>query len=68
MEEELITIGFDKGEADFGVRGDIVDLPIEKLKELREMIVVAIYVAENMWRKHNEVKAQTNLPPTEDGK
>ena len=53
MERELITIGFNKdGEADFGIRGDVIDLSLEQMQELRAMIPVAIWCAENIWRQH----------------
>ncbi len=56
MNKELITIGFDKnGEADFGINGDLAQLPLEKMKQLREMIPVAIGVAEDMWRREQDV-------------
>jgi len=55
MKRELITIGFNKnGEADFGVRGDLIDLSLEKFNELRIMIPVAIGIAEDMWRRNRE--------------
>jgi len=54
MKSDLITIGFDKnGESDFGVNCSITELTIEQLNELRQMIPVAIYTAENMWRRFN---------------
>lgn len=57
MIENLITIGFDKhGEADFGINCSISDLSLSKLNELRQMIPVAIYIAEDMWRRNNKNK------------
>lgn len=61
MDRPLITIGFDKnGDADFGVRCDIMALTIEQMNELRIMTISAISCAENMWRReqeqHQEVK------------
>jgi hypothetical protein len=50
MEQPLITIGFDKGEAEFGIRGDLADLSFDRMQELRAMIPVAIAQAEIMWR------------------
>ncbi len=56
MKREIITIGFDKnGEADFGIRADIEQLSLEELKELREIIIVAIYIAEDMWRRSHPI-------------
>ncbi len=55
MKKELITIGFDKnGEADFGIRGDLAELSLEKLNELRAMIPVAIWCAEDMWKRNQK--------------
>ena len=64
MNKPLITIGFNKhGEADFGINCDIKDLSFKKLEQLRGMIPVAIYVAENMWRGENEPVCYTEKPP-----
>lgn len=52
MKKAIISIGFDKnGDADFRVAGDIGDLTLERMKELRAMIPVAIGVAEDMFRR-----------------
>ena len=60
MKKEIITIGFDKnGEVDFGVNCSISELSLKQLKEIREMIVVAIWCAEDMWRRNNQ---PTNQP------
>lgn len=54
MENPLITIGFNEdGEADFGIRGDFSNISFEKLVKIRAMIPVAIYIAEDMWRRVN---------------
>ena len=54
MEKPIIQIGFDKnGDADFSVSGTMGGLSFEELKALRAMIPVAIYVAEDMWRRNN---------------
>jgi hypothetical protein len=54
MKDVLIEIGFDKnGEADFGVYGHFAALSLEKLNQIRQIIPVAIYVAEEDWRLHN---------------
>ncbi|HEX9503593.1 MAG TPA: hypothetical protein VF974_04715 [Patescibacteria group bacterium] len=60
MEKSLITIGFDKnGEAEFGILMSLADLSREQLKELREIIVVAIYEAEDIWRRaHQDTSAK----------
>jgi hypothetical protein len=49
---DLIKVGYHKGKMDFGVTS-VGDLTYEQLKEMREMIVVAIGVAENMWKKNH---------------
>lgn len=51
-EQSLISVGYHKGEMDFGVSGLVGELSLEKMKELREMIVVAIGVAEDMWKRN----------------
>ena len=53
-EQDLITIGYHKGEMDFRVSAVIGTLDYKQLKELREMIIVAIYVAEDMWRRNQK--------------
>ncbi len=56
-DNNLITIGFDKnGECDFGVKADFAELTIKQLNEIRQMIPVAIYIAEDMWRRNNSNK------------
>ena len=59
-EDNLITIGRDYkyGGFDFGVRGDIQDLTVEEMNQLRAMIVVAIGTAEDIWRRANEKRSQ----------
>lgn len=60
IKKQLLEIGYDKnGELDFGVSCLVGELTIEKLKELREMIVVTIYVAEDMWRRKEGNKTQS---------
>lgn len=70
MKDAIITIGFDKnGQADFGIRGDIVDLSLEDMNELRRMIPVAIGVAEDMFRRayaERGLLAMQLKPPTEE--
>lgn len=62
MMENIITIGFNKGEADFGINGSISNLSFEKLQELRAIIPVAIYVAEDIWRRNNQPLASNSTP------
>lgn len=56
-DKDLITIGYYRGEMDFGVNCSVEDLPLEELKKLREMIVVAIWCAEDMWRRNRPNEA-----------
>ena len=53
-DKNIITIGWHKGELDFGISGEILSLDLEQMNKLREMIVVAIGTAENMWRRERE--------------
>ena len=55
--KEIITIGYHKGEMDFGVNGSVVDLSLEELNQLRIMTCVAIQQAQNMWSRGNEEPA-----------
>ena len=54
-EIDLITIGYHKGELDFGVNCSIEELSFEQMEDLRAIICVAIGRAENMWRKGHEI-------------
>lgn len=59
MKKLLIEIGYDKnGELDFGVVGTVATLSLKQMKDLREMIIVASYVAENMWQREQERKPE----------
>lgn len=55
-ETSLISVGYHKGEMDFGVNGDIRDLTHEQMNELRIMTMVAIGQAEEMWSRKNEAR------------
>lgn len=46
----IIQIGFDEGEADFSVSAKIQNLNKKQMDELRAMTMVAVGIAENMWR------------------
>mgnify|MGYP001563572256 CR=1 FL=1 len=50
-EETIIAVGRHKGEWDFAIRATIQDLAPTDMDELRRMLVVAIGVAEDMWRQ-----------------
>jgi hypothetical protein len=51
MERPLLQVSYDKSEMDFGVNGAVSELSYEEMKRFREMIVVAIGIAEDSWRK-----------------
>ena len=63
MEKNIITVGWYKGNMDFGVNCAIEDLTYEEMKSLREMLCVAIGQAEQMWAKGHNRKhpATTNI-------
>ena len=49
----ILEVGYDKnGEMDFGVCATVETLSYKQIKELREMIIVAIWCAEDMWRRN----------------
>lgn len=50
MEKVIFTIGFHKGELDFGVNSDIRELDYEQMKKFREAMCVGIGQAETIWR------------------
>lgn len=63
--EQILTVGYHKGEMDFGVNGSIADLTREEMRNFREMVVVAIGQAEQMWgRSWQEKNHPTNSPLT----
>lgn len=41
---------------DFGVRGDLAVLSLEEMNQFRQMLVVAIGTAEDMWRREQQRK------------
>lgn len=52
----LFAVGYDKGEIDFAVSGLVTELTLEEMNKMREMIVVAIGIAEGMFRRSQEHK------------
>lgn len=50
METTIISVGFDKGEADFAVSSVVSTLSSEQYNKLRAMLVVAIGTMEHMYR------------------
>lgn len=61
--DALLQVGWNKGEIDFGVRGDIISLTLDEMNKFRAMTVVAIGTMEDMWRRHQE-----SLRPPQSGK
>ena len=57
-EQNIITVGYHKGEMDFGVNCSIYSLTLEQMNELRIMTVVAIGQAEAMWHREREKTQQ----------
>ena len=57
-EQQFLSVGYHKGEMDFGVNCKVGNLTYEQMKELREMIVVAIGQMELMWAKKMEKKRE----------
>ena len=55
-EQNFLTVGYHKGEMDFGVNCSVADLTYEEMKKLREMTVVAIGQMEMMWSRSQEEK------------
>lgn len=73
MNTPILQVGYNKhGEIDFSVSGTIQELTPERMNEFREMIVVGIGIAEDMWRRHRESlpenqAAQEIITPTQKG-
>ncbi len=55
-ELDLITVGFCKGEIDFGVRCTVSELTLKEMNQLRIMMCVAIHEAESMWAREQAKK------------
>lgn len=53
---DIFTVGFEKGEADFGVSSEVTSLNFKQMNDLRAMITVAIGTMEEMWRREQEKK------------
>ena len=66
-EKHLITLGYYKGEMDFGVNCSIGDLSLEELKKLREMIIVVIWCAEDMWRRNHKAIGGETIKQSQKG-
>lgn len=54
----LLSVGWYKGEMDFSINGSVSNLSHKDLKDFREMIIVAIWCAEDMWRRNHESEAE----------
>lgn len=56
----IIEIGFNnKGEADFAISGNLCNISLDQMNDLRKMIIVGIGVAEDMFRRAREKTVQT---------
>ncbi len=55
-EQQFLSVGYYKGEMDFGVNGEVANLSYEQMKELRQMTVVAIGQMEAMWSRATQDK------------
>ena len=65
-EQALVSVGFDKnGEAEFAISMKLEELSLERMNELRTMLVVAIGTAEDIWRRqwHREIAKQQAKTP-----
>lgn len=59
MKEPLITVGYYKGEMDFGVLASIGELTIDQMDQLRIMTMVAVGQAEQMWARAKDLDNPT---------
>ena len=67
--ETILSVGWHKGEMDFGISHEIDTLSQRQMDDFRAMTMVAIGVAEEMRRKANEKNQQTGqAPPNQEGK
>jgi len=67
MKTPLLQVGYDKnGEMDFSITATVGDLTREQLYELRNMIVVAIWCAEDMWRRNHQPEPGMTTPKEEN--
>ena len=64
--DALITIGYHKGELDYGVSAQVGALTLKQMREVRQMIVVAIWCAEDMWRRNQLAEAAATAGPEEE--
>lgn len=54
--QQFLSVGYHKGEMDFGVNCSVRDLTYKQMKELREMIIVGIGQMEQMWAEAQQLK------------
>lgn len=57
--DTLFAVGWHKGGLDFAVRASVQSLTYEEMRDLRQMIVVAIGVMERMWADAREKEHPT---------
>ena len=59
--ENILSVGFKKGEADFGIRATITELSSKQIDEFRSMCMVAIGTAEDMYRRSREESTSKSI-------
>lgn len=58
----LLHVGWNKkGEMDFGVSAVVGDLEGQELQDFRIMLLTAMYVAEDMWRRGSEKRTPATM-------
>lgn len=50
-ENPIFSVGFHKGDMDFGLSSTIANLTYEQMRDFREMAVVGLGIAEQSWRE-----------------
>lgn len=60
MKEPLFEVGYNKnGELDFGITATISGLSLKDMNKFRSMIMTAIGISEDMWRRGHQIQAYT---------
>lgn len=54
--DAIFSVGWNKGEMDFAVRGDLAALTLEEMNQWRIMVIAGIGTAEDMWRREQQRK------------
>jgi len=66
--QQFLRVGYHKGEMDFGVNTEVRNLTYKQMKELREMIVVAIGSMEIMWANAQQEKSENQAKTSNNKK